>query len=109
MFPELQCQAASHPFPSADAHPWGGRAQQKAAAAPQGTYTHTLTHTHTEHLWPPAGEHQNVFLLSSTLVSAVQLDTSWMGLGIPSPAARGATIYYPALLTYTSGEISVPN
>lgn len=47
------------------------------------------THTHREHLWAPAGS-TRMSLLSPTSVSAVQLDTSWMGLSTPSPAAWGA-------------------
>lgn len=75
----------------------------------QQLYLMAHTHTHTQHLWAPAGEHQNVSLLPSTPVTAVQLDTSWMGLSMPSPAAWGSCNVLSCPLNLVSGEISVPN
>lgn len=59
------------PCPLLTAQHWVGRAQHEAASAHQGT------NTHTEHLWAPAGEHQNVSTLLHTRIcspAGYQLD-----------------------------------
>lgn len=51
---------------------------------------HTHTYTHTQSTFGLQLESTRMSLLSPTPVSAVQLDTIWMGLSMPSPASWGA-------------------
>lgn len=74
------------------------------------TSRHTHTHPHTQSTFGLQLGRTRVSLLSSTPISAVQLDTSFMGLSMPSPASWGAcNVLSCPLSTYISGEISVPN
>lgn len=51
---------------------------------------HTHTHTHTQSTFGLQLGSTRTSLFSPTPISAMQLDTSWMGLSMPSPAAWGA-------------------